>query len=162
MEDAAQLLGIVPGDKYRVSAEDVCQAVMDAVQAPPIAAQNLYVQFLFAWLTGNGDLHAKNVSVLQGPDGRWKISPIYDIPCTLVYGDKTLALSISGKTQGLKKTHWDEFAAWLGLNSRVVCKLNQTVVNAAAQVNLHDAGFEGSPLHGAEHELRFRRLALES
>lgn len=161
MEDAAQLLGIVPGDKYRVSAEDVCQAVMDAVQAPLIAAQNLYVQFLFAWLTGNGDLHAKNVSVLQGPDGRWKICPIYDIPCTLVYGDKTLALSISGKTQGLKKTHWDEFAAWLGLNSRVVRKLNQTVANAAAQVKLHYAGFEGSPLHGAERELRFRRLALE-
>ena len=29
----------------------------------------LYPQFLFAWLTGNGDLHAKNVSILRPSQG---------------------------------------------------------------------------------------------
>ena len=32
--------------------------------------ETLYLQFLFAWLTGNGDLHAKNVSILRPSQGR--------------------------------------------------------------------------------------------
>lgn len=39
---------------------------------------------VFAWLTGNGDLHAKNVSVLQQA-GEWRIAPIYDAPPTVPY-----------------------------------------------------------------------------
>ncbi|WP_414819923.1 HipA domain-containing protein [Serinicoccus sp. CNJ-927] len=38
-----------------------------------------------AWATGNGDLHAKNLSVLQR-DGEWRVAPVYDVPSTVPYG----------------------------------------------------------------------------
>jgi serine/threonine-protein kinase HipA len=52
----------------------------------------------FAYLTGNGDAHAKTFSVLQAPAGEWKASPVYDVPCSQVYGDTRMALSIGGRT----------------------------------------------------------------
>jgi serine/threonine-protein kinase HipA len=54
--------------------------------------RNLYLRFVFAWLTGSGDLHAKNVSVLGNRHGGFTIAPVYDVPCALLYGDDTLAL----------------------------------------------------------------------
>ncbi len=40
-------------------------------KARPVAVRNLYLQFVFAWLTGNGDLHAKNIAVLAGRQVGW-------------------------------------------------------------------------------------------
>ncbi len=34
-------------------------------------------RFAFAYLTLNGDAHAKNVSVLREPDGEWRAAPAY-------------------------------------------------------------------------------------
>ena len=42
-------------------------------------------------LSANGDAHAKNFSVLQQPDGEWRVAPAYDVPTSQPYGDSTLA-----------------------------------------------------------------------
>lgn len=83
-----------------------------------MATRTLYLQFLFAWLTGKGDLHAKNVSVLRGRTGRWGVAPVYDIPCTALYGDMTMALPVDGRTKGLRRRHWEAFAESIGLPQR--------------------------------------------
>lgn len=57
-------------------------------------------QLAFAYLTGNGDAHAKNFSVLQSLDGEWRVSPAYDLPSSQPYGDTTMALSIGGRSGG--------------------------------------------------------------
>jgi serine/threonine-protein kinase HipA len=113
-EDGTQVLGMPPASKYAVNSEDVALALMRICQAPMVAGRNLYLQFVFAWLTGNGDLHAKNVAILGGSRG-FVMAPIYDIPCTLVYGDDSLALPVAGKTKNLKAKHWAELAAAIGL-----------------------------------------------
>jgi len=66
--------------------------------APALAGRELIRQLAFAYLIGNGDAHAKNFSVLQGPDGEWRVSPVYDVPSSYPYGDTTMALSIGGRT----------------------------------------------------------------
>ncbi len=161
LEDGTQVLGLPPASKYGVASEAVAAALAGICRAPVVAARNLYLQFLFAWLTGNGDLHAKNLAVLGGPGG-FVMAPVYDVPCTLLYGDETLALPVAGKTRNLKARHWAEFAATLGLPARAAAGANRTALAAAGAIDLEELPFTGSPLRGAQRELRFRRLQLDA
>ena len=118
VEDGAQVLKLYPADKYNVGFGQVCQALADYCAAPLPALRNLAIQGAFAWLSGNGDLHAKNVSMVQQPHGEWSIAPVYDIPSTVVYGDKTLALPLNGKRNGISRRHFLGWATGLGLPDR--------------------------------------------
>ena len=109
VEDGAQVLGLYPADKYRVTAEQVTEALIAQCQAPVIAARDAFRLFLFAWLTGNGDLHAKNISIVQRK-GEWRIAPMYDVPSTLPYGDDSMALSIAGRDDDLSRKAFLAFA----------------------------------------------------
>lgn len=160
MEDGAQVMGLPPASKYSVTSEEVAAALAEQCKAPLVASRNLYLQFVFAWLTGNGDLHAKNLSILGGRHGGFVIAPIYDIPCTLLYGDDSLALPLSGKTKNLKAKHWADFASNLGLPQRAATAASALALSAAGKVKLEDLPFSGSPLRGALRELRFRRGEL--
>lgn len=157
MEDAAQVMDVLPAAKYNVAAEDVVLALSGVVKAPAVAVRNLYLQFVFAWLTGNGDLHAKNVSVLSGRDGGLVVAPVYDIPCTALYRDLTLALPVAGKTKNLRARHWVEFADAVGLPQRAARSANRLALKAALHADLATLPFDGSALHGAQRELRHRR-----
>lgn len=161
MEDAAQVLDVLPAAKYAVTSEEVTLALARRTAAPVVATRNLYLQFLFAWLTGNGDLHAKNVSILQAPDGRWKVAPIYDVPCTAVYRDFSMALSIDGRTTNLRTRHWEAFADSIGLPQAAARSAMALALRAARKADLHTLPFEGSPLHGALREVSRRRAQLE-
>jgi serine/threonine-protein kinase HipA len=96
-EDACQLLGRYPADKYRVTTEEVVDGLASACLARPVAAINLLRQMAFAYLTCNGDAHAKNFSVQRHNAGEWRVTPAYDLPSTYPYGDTTMALSINGR-----------------------------------------------------------------
>lgn len=156
-----QVLNLPPASKYAVSTEQAIEALALQCQAPVLARRNLYMQFVFAWLTGNGDLHGKNVSILADLHGQFHVAPIYDIPCTLVYGDDTMALTVAGKAKNRKKKHWTELARVLGLADRATQSANQLALKAALTVDLSEVPFEGSPLRGAQRELRFRRMELQ-
>ncbi|GAA1416171.1 hypothetical protein AUR04nite_35250 [Glutamicibacter uratoxydans] len=160
LEDAMQVLNLPPASKYAVTAEEASLALATRCHAPVLALRNFYIQFLFAWLTGNGDLHGKNVSILANHSGGFVPAPIYDVPCTLLYGDDTLALSVSGKSKNLKRKHWVEFADSLGLNQRAANSANLLALKAAESVDLSVLPFEGSPLRGTQRELRHRRLEV--
>ena len=161
LEDATQVLAVPPASKYSMPSERVVTALASVASAPLVAARNLYLQFVFAWLTGNGDLHAKNVSVLRTPGGAWTIAPIYDVPCTLVYGDSSMALPIDGRTTNLRTRHWHAFAEAIGLPERAALSADSLALKAAVAVDLGAVGFTGSPLNGTLRELRMRRAELE-
>lgn len=160
-EDATQVLGLPPSAKYNVDSVHVVGALANMVRAPLVATRNLYLQFLFAWLTGNGDLHGKNVGVLWDGLDRWDIAPIYDIPCTLIYDDDSMALPIAGRTKNLRAKHWAEFAAEIGLPAKAAKSAQQLALRAAAAVDLDRLPFTGSPLNRAQRELRLRRGELK-
>jgi serine/threonine-protein kinase HipA len=63
-----------------------------------VAGRDLIRQLAFAYITGNGDAHAKNFSVLQHPNGERRVSPAYDVPTSYPYGDTTMAMSIAGRS----------------------------------------------------------------
>lgn len=175
VEDGAQVLKLYPADKYNVGFGTVCHALAEYCAAPLPALRNLAIQVAFAWLSGNGDLHAKNVSMVQQPSGEWSVAPVYDIPSTVVYGDKTLALTLAGKRSGISRKHFLSWAAALGLTERASVQVVDLTLKAAgplladleagtAFATTHDGG--GSPFpdmvtRAWVKELKHRRRLLE-
>jgi len=160
-EEATQVLGLPPSAKYNIDAVEVVGALAGLVDARLPAVRNLYLQFLFAWLTGNGDLHGKNVGVVRDGAGRWGIAPMYDIPCTLIYGDDSMALPIAGRTKDLRAKHWNEFAAEIGLLGKAAISAQRLALRAAAAVDFGGLSVTGSPRNRILRELRPRRSELE-
>lgn len=110
LEDAAQVAGAYPAKKYLMTSESVADVLISHCVAKKAAALTVFRMFVFAWLTGNGDLHAKNVSILRKA-GEWTIAPIYDIPSSLPYPvDADMALTLSGRDYDLSLRAFREFA----------------------------------------------------
>lgn len=97
VEDACQVLNRWPGDKYVISTEDAIAGLARCCRAPGVAALELYRLLVFAYLSGNGDLHAKNLAILRDRQDEWRVTPAYDLPSSAVYGDRTMALPIGGR-----------------------------------------------------------------
>src|SRR5688572_16526412 len=180
VEDGAQVLKLYPADKYNVGFGTVCRALAEYCAAPLPALRNLAIQVAFAWLSGNGDLHAKNVSMVQQPHGEWSVAPVYDIPSTVVYGDKTLALTLGGKRSGISRKHFLGWATALGLPDRTAAQVVELALKAsgpliadlesgtafsgvAASGRNNDGGspFPDMVTRGWVKELRHRRRLLE-
>ena len=161
VEDAAQVLGLYPADKYLVSAETAANALADLRAARVVAARELFRQLCFAWVTGNGDVHAKNLSVLAGPTGEWRVSPAYDLPSTLPYGDSTMALTIGGRSDGLSRRILLALAADLGIPESAAVRVVDAVLAATAGIaDDVAAGVVPLPKHRLrtwERSLRHRR-----
>ncbi len=134
VEDGAQVLGLYPGDKYRISAEEVVAALSGACAARALAARDIFRQLCFAWLTGNGDVHAKNISILATPAGEWRVSPAYDLPSTLPYRDHTLALTMLGRHDGLSRSSLLAFADAVGVPARAAERALDDVLAATESI----------------------------
>lgn len=114
--DLCALLGLPSGEKYAPSMEKVAKAVMRHSTSPEQDGETLFRQTLVAWLMANGDLHAKNLSMLRRAaspaQDRWdtvRLSPSFDMLCTRVFpgleGDQ-MALPLGGKRENLKRAQW--------------------------------------------------------
>ena len=146
VEDARQLLGRYPADQYSLTSEQVSTAAATSCPARAVAARACLAQFVFAWLTGNGDMHAKNLSALQEADGEWRIVSAYDLPSTLPYGDRSMALSLDGRRQALTRKAFRSFGTGLGLPQRAVERTLDDVLRATDPL-LDDLGGGALPLH---------------
>lgn len=136
-QDAASLLKLYRQDKYDTSAERVADALLAAGLTPEQLA--LYLQhLLFSWMVGNGDLHAKNVSIimwlLPGKLGGTPIpdtvayTPLYDLVNTRIHisGDR-FAFPINGKNDKLKIKDFAIVASRWGLEKSKVSALAQSL-----------------------------------
>jgi len=129
VEDGCQVLDLHPEAKYRVTTERLLGRLSALCEAPIPAARILLTQLAFAYVSGNGDAHAKNFSILQDAQGRWMPSPAYDVPTTLPYGDSTLALSIEGKRDGnVSRRRFIALGRTLGLPERAMGRLLDRIV----------------------------------
>lgn len=117
VEDAAQIMGLYPSAKYDPPMEDVVEALKSVSASPVLTARSIAFQVALAWLTGNGDLHAKNVSLIWR-NGAAEPAPIYDIPSTVPYGDTTMALELQGRNDNISAKIFRAFCAEIGLPQR--------------------------------------------
>jgi serine/threonine-protein kinase HipA len=119
-EDACQLLGRYPADKYRVSVNDIAGRVVEVATAPQAAILDLVLQVAFAWMVGNGDLHAKNYSLQWRPDRIVTPTPVYDVVSTLPYPlNQHMALRLDGRDDNFTRRSFVEFAERFGVPQRL-------------------------------------------
>lgn len=102
-EDACQFLEKYPSEKYRISLNQIADKIMILSTAAPVMILELLKQYCFSYLLGNGDLHAKNISLLQKNGSSFiELSPAYDIITTSIYNDNKMAIKINGRDDNIK------------------------------------------------------------
>jgi serine/threonine-protein kinase HipA len=164
-EDACQVLRRWPADKYNVTAEEVVTALADQCPARAVAVRALYQQLCFAWLTGNGNVHAKNLSILATPDGEWRVAPAYDLSSTVPYDDLTTALTMQGRSSGLSRHRLLQFGSDIRLPARAAERVVDELLERLD--GLADRLLGGALPYTAEtnlklaKELRYRRKQAE-
>jgi serine/threonine-protein kinase HipA len=82
MEDCCQALSISPSRKYQAEGGPGMADILKLLSRSDVPAEDqttfVKAQILF-WLIGATDGHAKNFSVFLGPEGRFRMAPIYDV-----------------------------------------------------------------------------------
>ncbi|WP_175935353.1 type II toxin-antitoxin system HipA family toxin [Corynebacterium sp. Marseille-P4321] len=129
VEDAAQVMGLYPSAKYDPAMEEVAAALKAVSSSPVLTARSIAFQVALAWLTGNGDLHAKNLSVIWR-NGAVVPAPIYDIPSTVPYGDATMALSVQGKKDNISARIFIAFCQEIGLPRKAAERVIELALKA--------------------------------
>ncbi|MFN7025216.1 MAG: type II toxin-antitoxin system HipA family toxin [Pseudorhizobium sp.] len=135
IEDFAQVFGIYPSRKYEGAAyHDVAGALHVAVSSA--AALEFVRRLALAAITGNGDMHLKNWSLIYREAGeKPQVAPVYDVLSTIPYiPADALALSLAGERsfKALNVQRWKAFANRARLPEAAVLK---AVVDTVEQVN---------------------------
>jgi serine/threonine-protein kinase HipA len=95
-EDLCQALGVLPEIKYEEDGGPSLRQIADILQsvAPPDSLETLLKATTLNVLLGNGAAHGKNFSMLHSSSGPLTLAPLYDLLCTLHYGDTRLAMNV--------------------------------------------------------------------
>ncbi len=94
IEDFASLAGITSNKattdlKYKYSYEEIANLIKIFVPAWRIELVKFFRLVVFNFLFSNGDAHLKNFSVLENPEGDFRLSPAYDLLNTKIHVDDT-------------------------------------------------------------------------
>jgi serine/threonine-protein kinase HipA len=97
-EDLCQAAGIHPEVKYEEDGGPSLSHLARILEtaAAPGSLERLLQATTVNVLLGNGDAHAKNLSLLHEATGALTLAPLYDLMCTLHYGDSRLAMYVDG------------------------------------------------------------------
>lgn len=164
-EDGCQALGLYPADKYNVTYEQVGQALTGLTSAQPVAARDYLRQVTFAYLTCNGDAHAKNFSAFQSDSGEWRVSPAYDLPTSHPYGDVTMALSVAGKSkENIGRKDLVQFAIAISVPQRAAERVIDELIDASDEwlPSLSDLPFDQHRTVKLRRSIMYRIQRLRS
>lgn len=103
--------------------ETSSQAIQRFSSVPKLDMVNYWEQVVFSWITGNADMHLKNFSLYSKEQGKYVLTPAYDMLSTaLVMPEDTeeLALTLSGKKRKIKKTDFVASMQFSGLEDKII------------------------------------------
>jgi len=114
-----------------LSYEDVAELIKKYVSAWKIETLKFFDIMIFNFLTSNGDAHIKNFSLLETPDGDFRLSPAYDLINTSIHlpNDSIFALRKGLFKEGDKiacpmgiytGNTFFEFGKRLGLSEKII------------------------------------------
>lgn len=139
-EDACQILDVPASWKYLGNLETLARMVKERCSNPRLQLVRLFQRVLFCWVTGNGDMHLKNWSLLE--NGKLiELAPAYDLLNTLILtnDDEESALELDGrKTDFDRSLLIDYFGREVcGLNDRMIEKTTQALQSANWDLTIH-------------------------
>jgi serine/threonine-protein kinase HipA len=123
VEDACQLLEVPSSWKYNGNLESLARVVCDFCSNPKLQLVYLFHRVLFCWITGNGDMHLKNWSLIEkGP--LIQLSPAYDFLNTVILtqDDEDSALALDDRKTGFNRSLLVDYFG------REVCKNNDRMI----------------------------------
>lgn len=85
--DFAQQLNIESEDKYDISIVSILEK-FNATVSDKKSKEDIYRFIIYASLIKHGDLHAKNIGLIESVKQKWELAPLYDIISTYVYEGK--------------------------------------------------------------------------
>ncbi len=160
VEDFAQLSGRTRDTKYDASMEQVAQIIEKYTSFPVVEKARLFTRILFAFVTGNEDMHLKNWSIIRR-GGKVELTPAYDLLNTsIVLGDpEETALPINGKKRKLHRNDIVDYfgRGRLGISDKVIKQILERL--EAVQVQWQPV-IERSFLSD-EMKLRYRNVIRE-
>ncbi len=119
-EDLCQILGLPPARKYQNEGGPGCAELGETIRThsgePGEDAWTFARAIMLNWIIGGTDAHAKNFSILIGPQGRGRLAPLYDVASMLPYGVNPGKLKMATKIGGkyplneIQSRHWVKFA----------------------------------------------------
>lgn len=156
-EDMCQAMGLPSTRKYQAEGGPSFRECMELAEhvcpEPVVVREKLLGWLVFGLIIGNGDGHAKNLSLLYNEDGSMSLAPFYDMVCTLRYRnpERSLALRIGSRSDPgmIGPCHFDELASECGFGAgwlrKFVRDLAEGVCDALESV-LQKKGLDGLPV----------------
>jgi serine/threonine-protein kinase HipA len=142
-EDYCQALSVMPEAKYENNGgpglKDLFTTTLLHTTPPRPNLQKLLRIVVFNYLTGNCDAHAKNFSLLRGPDTTsLSLAPAYDLVCTTFYGERLLSsmamrLGIHSRIDRVDAQDFALFAEEAGISFKVVADMMTLLRDAVAE-----------------------------
>jgi serine/threonine-protein kinase HipA len=167
-EDACQVLGLRPEQKYDPDGRTVISALAGRCAAPRVAVRDLFHQLVYSYVIGNNNVHAKNLSIRRDPESRlWTVTPIYDVLHTWSYEDDHRfhpAIRSDGPHDTVKLEHWIALADDLGLPPKAAQVLIDRVIAAQPELErtaMLDIDAPREWLDDLRHVLRRRASDLQ-
>jgi serine/threonine-protein kinase HipA len=128
VEDLCQLTETLTEHKYRGSMEKVGKAIRNFSTNTGFDATSFFELTIFCYLTGNADMHLKNISLVKNDLNEIKLSPAYDLVSTKLAMPQDLeemALTINGKKNRLKKIDFDTLGISLQISEKAIGSIYQ-------------------------------------
>jgi len=150
-EDFASLAGKSvdnsgPDFKYEFSYEEMAVLIQRYVPAWRIEIEKFFSLVIFNFIFSNGDAHLKNFSLLETPDGDYRLSPAYDLLNSHIHvNDTDFALDKGLFKEGMKSSLLDhnhkptrvsflEFAKRIGVKEERAIKIIEPFIQRQSKV----------------------------
>lgn len=128
------LMNKVSAEKYKVSMQDVFGTIKEYLDTNEVEELMKFV--VFAIIIGHGDLHAKNMSLINSSnkedEKKKQLSPYYDISTTKIYKDtkvNDIGLKILNKKKNIDREILLTFAASIGVDKDTIEKQIDEISN---------------------------------
>ena len=174
-EDFASLAGKSPQThgtdyKYLGSYWDLFELMRDNLPSYKVESLKLFKLLIFNYLFSNGDAHLKNFSIIETPQGDFKLSPAYDLLNSRIHiDDKDFALDeglITARMgQGNVAKQFQSLAGHAGIHEKQMNSILALMVSKADQVKkLIDASFLKEQIQRSylqTYQMRLNKLKQE-
>ncbi len=156
-EDMCQVHGVSPEQKYESDGgpgiEQIMNFLLGSAQALPDRRSFFRAQILF-WLLCAVDGHAKNFSVFIGPEGRFSLTPLYDVVSAypiigrgrnkLAKQDARMAMAVTGRNKHyrwdqIQRRHWAETARQCGFAAEIDALIGEIAALAPFAIHTVEA-----------------------
>ena len=167
-EDMCQVLGLPPTKKYQNEGGPGCAELSEALWThsgePVEDAWTFARAIMLNWIIGGTDAHAKNFSMLIGPQGRGRLAPLYDVASMLPYDADPRRLKMATKIGGkyllheVHSRHWVKFATEVRLPPAEVVEMGNAIAEILPVVLAETV--DDARANGLDHPILQRMIGV--